>query len=237
MDQTTCTLAHCDRAAHEGPLCVWHKAQVRGGTELGYEAKERQCIGCGGPVSRPGTRGNWPTRCSPQCGHPCPIPGCAAPRRTGGYCQRHYMMVFNGKDPYLDKPRSCRYDGCPEVLPALPVKGRGRPRTLCDQHRDELYRANSALKAHRRRMKKEAAGTEKFSIEQVRRRDGDACAWCNEAIDFDLAYPHPMYPTMDHVLALANSGAHTLANVQLMHKRCNSAKGARYDRPGVLHAG
>lgn len=35
------------------------------------------------------------------------------------------------------------------------------------------------------------------------------------------------YPTIDHIVALKNGGMHTLDNVQLACKRCNSIKGAK----------
>ena len=34
------------------------------------------------------------------------------------------------------------------------------------------------------------------------------------------------YPSLDHVVALANGGMHTRRNVQLAHFACNSKKGA-----------
>ena len=37
------------------------------------------------------------------------------------------------------------------------------------------------------------------------------------------------YPTVDHVVAIKNGGADTFDNVQLVHKHCNSKKGARLE--------
>lgn len=57
---------------------------------------------------------------------------------------------------------------------------------------------------------------------------GDPCARCGHNIDPALDPRHPMSFTLDHVVPLARGGSLLdPANARSMHRRCNSAKGAR----------
>jgi 5-methylcytosine-specific restriction endonuclease McrA len=58
-------------------------------------------------------------------------------------------------------------------------------------------------------------------------RDGWLCGICGHAIDPDLRWPDPMSVSLDHVVALANGGDHSAANLQAAHLVCNIRKGAR----------
>jgi 5-methylcytosine-specific restriction endonuclease McrA len=39
--------------------------------------------------------------------------------------------------------------------------------------------------------------------------------------------PHPLAPTLDHIVPLARGGHHTRDNTQCAHFSCNTRKGAR----------
>lgn len=58
-------------------------------------------------------------------------------------------------------------------------------------------------------------------------RDGWICGICGLAINPDLRWPDPMAVSLDHVVALANGGHHSAANLQAAHLVCNQQKGAR----------
>lgn len=64
-----------------------------------------------------------------------------------------------------------------------------------------------------------------FTRPQVYRRDGWICQLCYEPIDPELKWPDPGSVTLDHVVPIADGGAHTLENVQAAHASCNCAKG------------
>ena len=80
--------------------------------------------------------------------------------------------------------------------------------------------------AIRRAAAKDAAAELVMRLE-VFERDGWICQLCAEPVDRDLAHPHPQSPSLDHALPLSRGGAHTYANTQLAHLRCNLRKGAR----------
>lgn len=58
-------------------------------------------------------------------------------------------------------------------------------------------------------------------------RDGLTCYLCGEECDpTDKSWGSdgPMYPTIDHVVAMANGGGHVWGNVKVAHALCNSEK-------------
>ena len=70
------------------------------------------------------------------------------------------------------------------------------------------------------------AYVEPVSIAALRRRDEDTCRICGKPVDFTRQPPDPSAATIDHVIALARGGEHSLENTQLAHRRCNMRKGA-----------
>ena len=53
----------------------------------------------------------------------------------------------------------------------------------------------------------------------------DICGICGKPVDKSLKYPHPLSPTVDHIIPLAKGGHPSdLANLQLAHFCCNRQK-------------
>lgn len=67
-----------------------------------------------------------------------------------------------------------------------------------------------------------------ITLEKVYERDKGVCQICGKPTNWhDNAWHDnfgPLYPTIDHINALANGGGHTWDNVQLAHAICNSYK-------------
>lgn len=66
-----------------------------------------------------------------------------------------------------------------------------------------------------------------ITVEKLVKRDGNICQICGEpcdANDLRWGYSGPLYPSIDHIVAMANGGGHTWDNVQLAHIICNSNK-------------
>lgn len=55
-------------------------------------------------------------------------------------------------------------------------------------------------------------------------RDNGKCQICGRKVRVRVVYPNPLSPSVDHILALAKGGTHTLENTQLAHLQCNSVK-------------
>ena len=53
----------------------------------------------------------------------------------------------------------------------------------------------------------------------------DTCAICGQPVDKTLKYPHPLSPTVDHIIPVARGGhPSSIDNLQLAHFTCNRQK-------------
>ena len=59
--------------------------------------------------------------------------------------------------------------------------------------------------------------------------DGLVCAWCGLPIDKSLKAPHPMSPSADHIIPIAQGGSNR-GPLQPMHLGCNKSAGAKGGR-------
>lgn len=51
------------------------------------------------------------------------------------------------------------------------------------------------------------------------------CGICGKPVDFSFKYPHPLSPTVDHIIPVSKGGHPTdIDNLQLAHRCCNRAK-------------
>jgi len=176
--------------------------------------KARVCKRCGGSISA-NPRNNY---CSLQCGRIargeilygprqqvlCANPDCGAP----------FLRVWGAR-------QRCCSEKCGKRRWTLQAKAEGRTyHGPWDDRRRESY--------HRRRALKKAASTGAPVIRsEIGDRDRWKCGLCGAKVNRDLAYPHPMSPSLDHVIPLSKGGAHSPENVQIAHLQCNSEKGNR----------
>ena len=86
--------------------------------------------------------------------------------------------------------------------------------------------ARSDSKARRRAAK---AGALVAPVWRTRtfERDKWTCQLCGKRVHRSRKVPHPMAPTLDHIIPLALGGTHEPANCQTAHFKCNSSKSWR----------
>jgi len=105
----------------------------------------------------------------------------------------------------------------------------------CDEcsriNRQQPDSATNARRNAAKRRREAVVKGEKFSVHDLIDRDGNQCRACGLAVSFDVPPQHPAYGTIDHVVPIAAGGLHTLANCQVMHRGCNSSKGAKIIEP------
>ena len=130
-----------------------------------------------------------------------------------------------------DSPSAaCAHDECTRLV---------RAKGLCNMHYMRGLRLEGRItnepwgdkrKSHwhaRRARKNGATEGEAVTLTDIIARDGTDCQWCGMPVDLELAYPHRMSKSIDHIVPISREGAHSLANTQLMHNACNSSKGNR----------
>lgn len=58
------------------------------------------------------------------------------------------------------------------------------------------------------------------------------CGICGKPVDFSYKNPHPLAPTVDHIIPVSKGGHPTdLSNLQLAHRYCNRAKSDKLYAP------
>ena len=71
-------------------------------------------------------------------------------------------------------------------------------------------------------------GVHRTQYEKNKKRvlnEQEVCAICGKPVDKKIKFPHPLSPTVDHIIPL-NKGGHPsdLSNLQLAHLWCNRQK-------------
>lgn len=77
---------------------------------------------------------------------------------------------------------------------------------------------------HVRRARKRGVEHEVIDLPTLLDRDRFKCGICAKAISLKHRYPHPLSPSIDHIIPLSRGGSHTWKNVQASHHACNQEK-------------
>lgn len=102
--------------------------------------------------------------------------------------------------------------------------------------RQKYCRPDCLAKANQERRNKRTQDcyVEQVSKHTVAKRDKWRCQLCRKKVNQDLAYPHPMSWSLDHVIPLSLGGEHSYANAQLAHLACNIRKRNKITEPQQL---
>lgn len=144
-------------------------------------------------------------------------------RKDARFCSRACLSRWFRDD----QSRFCSTEGCGRPCRAKGLcsgcynKGRravGLDAQPWNDRRRDAY--------HRRRALQAGASTGRpVILADIRQRDASRCHLCGKRVG-EKAWPHPMSPSLDHVVPLSKGGAHDPDNVKLAHLRCNVEKGA-----------
>lgn len=79
-------------------------------------------------------------------------------------------------------------------------------------------------RGNRYRARKLAAVVEMVDYAAIAERDRNVCHICGIEVDLTVGTYHPMARTFDHVIPLARGGEHSMQNVKVAHRLCNTRK-------------
>ena len=65
----------------------------------------------------------------------------------------------------------------------------------------------------------------------------EVCGICGNPVDKSLKFPHPLSPTVDHIIPIEKGGhPSAIENLQLAHFACNRQKSDKFQREAKLPA-
>jgi hypothetical protein len=214
------------------------------------------CGYCGTTCTRPATRGQKPRWCSVQCRHnggyqknicvECGAPGvrndsvrcsdCATLRPAQRRRATERATRIAAAHRRLDKAaqgtagKSTKADIACLICNTRFIAtwwGTSTNHTCSEQCAQAQRRAMKRIGRDRRRASQRDAYVAPVYRAKIYQRDGYRCHLCNKKVNQDAVVPHPMAPTIDHLVPLASGGTHEPANVATAHFICNSRKGDR----------
>jgi len=180
----------------------------------------------------------------------CAVSDCTARYLAKGYCSTHYYRYKYGTVP-LDAPllpgpcivcggsvipsshggavkkycsKLCRSRRDPE---GSRRRNQRRVRDYASYARekyanDPKWRARDIAKASARTSaRRSRVVVDRFTLDDIFERDRARCHLCGKKVVRSEA-------TMDHIVPVSQGGEHSLANVALAHRSCNSGKRDRY---------
>ena len=162
-----------------------------------------------------------------QCGKHCVQGKDGIGPNMTTYCSKRCKMAWhrkrNAPGPHCrvssaPKPRTWRSGRCPECGEWFVCTGISKTK-FCS--RDCLKKT---CKRRRRAMVK-GVGYKTLRYSVIAERDKWTCQLCGEPIDRTAKVPHPLSPTLDHIIPLSVGGEHCEENSQMAHFICNSRKG------------
>lgn len=180
--------------------------------------------------------------------------------QTSSFCSRGCMGTYGQRKQAAEIPKTCV--ACGEPFLAFREQQQTCSRSCQQWHRlrpgvrrlriAECYTCQQPFETHRGNQrfcsnactkaiseaKRRAAlygnYVEPVSKIHVARRDKWTCQLCGKKVNSRLKGPHPMSPSIDHVIPVSLGGEHSHANTQLAHLICNIRKGDRMTQPVQL---
>lgn len=169
------------------------------------------------------------------------------PRSNGRFCSRTCYGAMRGYEagmnvcplpkshpavPPLPPREPARWPSCRVFFTTCVVCGVlfATPYTVmtCGEGCAEVKRRDDRREAkHRRRARQRNAFVAPVFRRKIFERDRWRCHICGKTTRRSAVVPHPLAPTLDHLIPLADGGTHEPANVRTAHFSCNSLKNCR----------
>lgn len=223
-----CATDGCPRLSHDGKaLCQMHRQRAKKGVLGAAECAADGCDHlarfddglCQLHHPRKPRISSRQERICPQCGEaftttgrkwryvhcPPPLTSRGTPTRSAGYLPM----------PVVDF--TC------EVCGNLQVGRRGK--RFCDRECYRKWHHRSRLARNARKARKMMERATRVDRRAIYERDAWTCWLCGRLARQDVHYNHPLAPTIDHVVPVADGGKHEPGNLLLAHRVCNVRRG------------
>lgn len=139
------------------------------------------------------------------------------------FCSLKCASTYNNKHKHMIT-KNCEY--CGKIYEVSVNNAYSRCCSLKCTY--ALYSKNNRdkcnQKAHRYLTRKMKQFIEDVSLEYLYHRDKGVCGICGERVNLKYKYPHPLSPSIDHIIPISKGGFHSKNNCQLAHFVCNSTK-------------
>jgi hypothetical protein len=165
--------------------------------KIGCLLEWHQCAECPAWIGRPDRK-----VCSDECS------------RARG--RRRYYETFVSEA----QPCTKRCEDCGEPHTTATARNGG----VCKQCRARRAKREVGT-SDRKRARFYGVAYEPIKRSVVYARDRWVCGLCGKRVRKDKKAPHPLSPSLDHIVPMAEGGDHLYANVQCAHFLCNSLKG------------
>jgi len=222
----TCKLDNCDRPYRAKGLCGSHYNQTYAPNRHN-KTVEVNCAQCGATVTRNYRATRWDNN---FCSHA----HRDEYRWAEAKASRKQLTIYKAPPAWVRLQWSAEIKGTTRVFVAttcdicgttfLCLFGSRACSTKCQGQRDADMKREWK---HRRRALRRDAYRAPVSASKTFAQDDYECQLCGEPMDMAEKVPHPLAPTIDHIIPLARGGTHEPANVQSAHFICNAYKGDR----------
>lgn len=192
--------------------------------------RDAECRTCAAPFQSYPTGSTWTVHCSRACS------GAAQTERAGGGVAgkaavkrvvRAEVLALRRIARHVESPRTFRIKCkiCDGSLIAR--RNGGKFRVVCVGCVTQGKRTSRRIGKGRRRATERGAASERIDPIKVFERDKWRCHLCRAKTPQKLRGTHdPRAPELDHIVTLADGGAHTWGNVACACRQCNCSKGA-----------
>ena len=217
-----CEIPDCDTPHYARGMCHPHYRKAYPTKRGKHRPHTMQCVVCHTTYTR-SRRSRQQPCCSTQCRNFLLGKG---PRTElpADHWARWYGATSDWTPPPPKPARfiSARCAGCGQWFVSDMYRRRGRDHAIYCTRKCKSHAAGD-----RRRARKSDAYVADVWRHKVYESDGWRCHICGKKVRRTATVPHPMAPTIDHVIPLADGGTHEPANCRTAHFMCNSVKGNR----------
>lgn len=145
-------------------------------------------------------------------------------------CEKEYTKEYSKQRDKIksDEKKANTIYKCKVCETVFTPEYKDKKRYYCsDDCKQQAMKEYSHTARVNREIRKKGAFVAPVYRKQIFKRDNYTCMLCGQFLNMNVVSPHPLSPSIDHVIPLSKNGTHEPGNVQAAHLICNSHKGNR----------